>query len=155
MLRRTTQSGLLATVAVFALLPTAAVAADSGTTVSRPAHSAAPHGTYSPLPALGSSLHTTTRHTPKYRHHTKRHVTHHRTHAVGRVVTRRAALNVRSGPGTGYSVVGHRSRNGLVHLTCLRDGSSVFGVRHWYRLAHHKGYVSARYVYTRGFVPWC
>ncbi len=155
MLRRTMQSGLLATVAVFALLPTAAVAADTGATASRPAHSAAPHGAYSLLPARGSSVPTATRHTPKYRHHTKRHVTHRRTHAVGRVVTRRARLNVRSGPGTGYSVVGHRSRNGLVRLACLREGSSVFGARHWYRLAHHKGYVSARYVHTRGFVPWC
>ncbi|MES4891152.1 hypothetical protein [Streptomyces sp. NPDC096012] len=83
------------------------------------------------------------------------HRTAYRVAATGRVVTRHARLNVRSGPGTGYRVIGHRHTRRLVALTCKTRGSSVYGNRTWYRLPHHHGYVSARYVRLNRALPWC
>jgi uncharacterized protein YgiM (DUF1202 family) len=81
--------------------------------------------------------------------------TAYRAAATGRVVTRHARLNVRSGPGTGYRVIGHRHTRRLVTLTCKTRGSSVSGNRTWYRLPHHRGYVSARYVRLNRALSWC
>ncbi|MEU6367528.1 hypothetical protein ABZ876_17760 [Streptomyces sp. NPDC046931] len=97
-----------------------------------------------------------------YRHHTNQHHTYRqhacRRHAyrvAGRVVTRHAPLNIRSGPGIGYRVLGHRHAHGRVLLVCQRSGSYVHGNRGWYRLVGGRGYVSAHYVRTRVAVPWC
>ncbi|GLW19134.1 SH3 domain-containing protein [Streptomyces kronopolitis] len=78
------------------------------------------------------------------------------THAHGRAVTPNGmALNVRSGPGTGYRVVG-TVRNGSVRgLVCKTDGSRVQGTTRWYKLRHHRGYVSAHYVRAFRALPWC
>ncbi|MFI9645302.1 hypothetical protein ACIHAA_03255 [Streptomyces sp. NPDC052040] len=94
-----------------------------------------------------------------YRRHC-RHVAgtayrHHSHRVVGRVATRSVPLNIRSGPGTGYRVVGRRHAQGRLLLVCERHGSYVHGSGRWYRLAHGRGYVSAHYVRTRGVVPWC
>ncbi|MFJ9821298.1 hypothetical protein ACIRU3_39785 [Streptomyces sp. NPDC101151] len=172
MIRRTLKSGLLATVAVFAFLPTAAGAAPaSAATASHPA----------PVTAAQYPAH----HAKHRHHHAKRvtHRAHHRRHHIrrvhhflvpgtaraagqsmsyrgslpvlGRVSTHGARLNVRSGPGTYYRVIGHRHAHRLLTLSCKRYGSWVYGNHTWYRLPHHRGYVSAHYVRTGRAVPWC
>ncbi|MGW0882458.1 SH3 domain-containing protein [Streptomyces sp. NPDC002671] len=160
MIRRTLKSGLLATVVVLALLPTAAGAAPASTTTPLPAPTAtAGHHTHR---AAHPGRHKATprhhcKHTTHRKHATRR--VHHRRHlalpATGRVATHRAALNVRSGPGTGYRVIGHRHAHRLLALSCKTYGSSVFGNRTWYRLRHHKGYVSAYYVRTNRILRCC
>jgi uncharacterized protein YraI len=129
MIRRTLKSGLLATVALLAFMPAAAGVAAASTT--------APHT----VPAVAAQ------------HNVLR--THQVHYLTGRVATHRARLNVRSGPGTGYRVVGHRRTHRLVALSCKAYGSSVYGNHVWYRLPHHRGYVSAHYVRTGRAVPWC
>ncbi|MFJ4734713.1 SH3 domain-containing protein [Streptomyces sp. NPDC088770] len=145
MIRRTLTSGVLATVAALALVPTAADAAPAGPG-SRPAVSAAAsHLLPSLLPEPAQPA-----------GHVNRWATHHRSiHSLGRVVTHHRALNVRSGPGTRYRVVGARHAHRLVALKCRTHGSRVGGTRQWYRLAHARGYVSARYVRVRNTPPWC
>ncbi|MFD4971315.1 SH3 domain-containing protein [Streptomyces sp. NPDC058424] len=145
MIRRTLTSGVLATVAALALVPTAADAAPAGPG-SRPAVSAvAPHLLPSMLPEPAQQS-----------HHVNRWATHHRSiHSLGRVVTHRRALNVRSGPSTRYRVIGVRHAHRLVALKCRTRGSWVGGTRQWYRLAHTRGYVSAHYVRVRHTLPWC
>ncbi|ANP52695.1 hypothetical protein J2Z21_000222 [Streptomyces griseochromogenes] len=158
MILRTLKSGLLATVAVLAFLPTAAGAAPaSAATTSHPA----------PVAAAQYPVHH-----PKHRAHHRRHhvrrvrhfvapgmahaMSYRRTLPVyGRVSTHGARLNVRSGPGTYYRVIGHRHAYRLLTLTCKTYGSRVYGNHIWYRLPHHRGYVSARYVRTGHAVPWC
>ncbi|MFJ8140057.1 SH3 domain-containing protein [Streptomyces sp. NPDC096013] len=86
------------------------------------------------------------------------HVTHHHAarHVVGRVTTRHyKRLNIRSGPGTGYRVVGSRPVGRMLPIVCETYGSNVFGNHRWYKLPHHEGYVSAHYVHNRGAVRWC
>ncbi|MCF3135490.1 SH3 domain-containing protein [Streptomyces olivochromogenes] len=169
MIRRTLKSGLLATVAVFALLPTAAGAAEAGHTAPLPAPATtAQYGAPSLLPAparRAPAKHRTThrvhrvhrtRHCTCPTHRTLRRTTHRRhTPAMGRVTTHRLALNVRSGPGTGHRVVGHRHANRRVALACKTYGSWVRGTGVWYRLTHHRGYVSAHYVRGGAALPWC
>ncbi|MQY36348.1 hypothetical protein SRB17_43470 [Streptomyces sp. RB17] len=75
--------------------------------------------------------------------------------ATGRVTTRWARLNVRSGPGTGYRVIGHRHTGRHLTLVCRTHGSSVYGNTTWYRLPHHRGYVSAHYIRADRALPWC
>ncbi|MFF0226847.1 SH3 domain-containing protein [Streptomyces sp. NPDC004629] len=179
MIRRTVKSGLLATVAALALLPTAASAADAGWTAPLPAPAAAAQSALSSVPPA-PARHAPVRHGAEHRHHWhhshhghhgQAHHRHHATHRVhgialrtayrqgpsttGRVATHHVRLNVRSGPGTGHRVVGHRHDDRLVTITCKTHGSWVSGNRTWYRLAHHKGYVSARYVRVGTAVPWC
>ncbi|MEV7687940.1 SH3 domain-containing protein [Streptomyces bungoensis] len=126
MVRRTLKSALLTTVAVLAFLPGAAAATPA---------SAAPY----PVPAQH-----------------RVHPSHpHAVPAAGRVVTHGARLNVRSGPGTGYRVIGHRHAHRLLALRCRTFGSGVYGNHLWYRLRHHRGYVSARYVHLDRTLPWC
>ncbi|MFJ2306495.1 SH3 domain-containing protein [Streptomyces sp. NPDC087787] len=145
MIRRTLTSGVLATVAALALVPTAADAAPAGPG-SHPAVSAAASH---PLPSLLPEP-------ARPAGHVNRWATQHRsTHSLGRVITHRRALNVRSGPGTRYRVVGARHAHRLVALKCRTHGSRVGGTRQWYRLAHVRGYVSARYVRVRNTLPWC
>lgn len=89
-------------------------------------------------------------------HHLTGAVYHRRsTRVVGRVATRHSALNIRSGPGLGYRVVGHRRHHGRVLVVCKRNGSYVYGNPRWYRLAHGKGYVAAHYVRVWRHVHWC
>ncbi|MGX4688468.1 SH3 domain-containing protein [Streptomyces sp. JNUCC 63] len=148
MVRRTFTSALLATAAALALVPTAAGAAPAAP-LPRPAvTAAAPHALPSLLPTPARQV--------RPGHHVNRQVTHNRsTHPLGRVTTHRLALNVRSGPGTRYRVVGVRHAHRLVALKCRTYGSWVRGTRQWYRLAHVRGYVSAHYVRVRHTVPWC
>ncbi|MEU4039812.1 SH3 domain-containing protein [Streptomyces collinus] len=136
MIRRTLKSGLLATVAVLAFLPTAGAAPAGAATAPRPAPSTAPY--------------------PGHHAKHRAHLPHRRVYPVlGRVATRRARLNVRSGPGTVYRVVGHRHKNRLLTVACETYGTGVRGNHLWYRLPHHRGYVTARYVVTNRAVPWC
>ncbi|MFJ9928718.1 SH3 domain-containing protein [Streptomyces misionensis] len=126
MIRRALKSVLPAAAAVLALLPATAGAAAASTVAAHPvAAVAAPH--------------------------------HARTHHYlnGRVATRHGRLNVRSGPGTRYRVVGHRDARRLISVSCKSEGSRVHGNRLWYRLPNHRGYVSAHYVRTGRYVPWC
>ncbi|NEB80681.1 SH3 domain-containing protein [Streptomyces sp. SID14478] len=79
---------------------------------------------------------------------------HHSVH--GRVVTpHHIALKVRSGPGTGYRVLGTVRSGSVQALACKKHGSSVRGNSRWYKLSHRKGYVSAGYVTPFRSVPWC
>ncbi|MGW3100798.1 SH3 domain-containing protein [Streptomyces sp. NPDC001100] len=125
MIRRTLRNGLVAAFAAVALFPAAAVAAPAG-------HSA-PHPT---------------------RHHVTRH--HVTARAWGSVTTRHhTRLNLRSGPGTGYRVVGTRPVGRALPILCKTRGSGVFGNHRWYKLPHHEGYVSAHYVRNHSAVRWC
>ena len=88
--------------------------------------------------------------------HARHHVVTAPQHTWGRVTTHRhTRLNVRSGPGTGYRVVGSRPVGRSLPLVCETRGSSVFGNHRWYKLPHHEGYVSAHYVHNRSTVRWC
>ncbi|MEJ8651925.1 hypothetical protein WKI65_28520 [Streptomyces sp. MS1.AVA.3] len=40
-------------------------------------------------------------------------------------------------------------------LVCKTNGSTVQGNARWYKLSHHRGYVSAHYVHAFRAVPWC
>ncbi|MFI1435855.1 SH3 domain-containing protein [Streptomyces lydicus] len=124
--RRTMRSGVVAAVAALAMVPTLAFA------------SSCPH------PAPG------------------RHVAHQgtapmrTTPAHGRVATPNGVdLNVRSGPSTAYRVVGTLRDGSVQSLRCETNGSSVHGTERWYKLPHHRGYVSAHYVHAFRAVPWC
>ncbi|GGV29764.1 hypothetical protein GCM10010260_82880 [Streptomyces filipinensis] len=191
MIRRTFKSGLLAAVAVLALLPTAAGATAADATTQHPVpgavvqydahhrahithrfhhrthlrrhhtrrvHRLAPRGVaYRSLPR--TSAYRFAAFTAPYRLQYRlvaqwvpyRHV----VPTNGRVTTRYLRLNVRSGPGTGYRVIGHRHPGRRLALACRTRGSSVHGNRTWYRLSHHRGYVSARYVRADRALPWC
>ncbi|MGW2945635.1 SH3 domain-containing protein [Streptomyces sp. NPDC001226] len=168
MIRRTLQGGLVAAVAMFALVPTAAVAAEGDHAGPASVVATVPHRPHTllPVPARHTPVrhraHRFTRHHHHYVRHTRRvhHVTgaayHHRARrVVGRVATQHRSLNVRSGPGLGYRVISHRRAQGRVWLVCKKHGSYVFGNRRWYRLAGNRGYVSAHYVRPRSAVRWC
>ncbi|MER6071588.1 SH3 domain-containing protein [Streptomyces sp. NPDC001817] len=202
MILRSLKSGLLATVAVLAFLPTAAgaTAADAATRHPVP-------GAVVQYDAQHPRTHQRGHAVYRFHHrvHLRRHHAHHarRVHrghlstaqgmayrfvpwsmaypratwavpyrlryrlaarpvsyrhvwpATGRVSTRWAPLNVRSGPGTGYRVIGHRYSGRQVALVCRTAGSSVHGNTTWYRLAHHRGYVSAHYIRANRALPWC
>ncbi|WP_405407559.1 SH3 domain-containing protein [Streptomyces decoyicus] len=78
------------------------------------------------------------------------------THAHGRVATPNGiVLNVRSGPVTAYRVVGTVRDGSVRALVCKTNGSTVQGNERWYKLSHHRGYVSAHYVHAFRAVPWC
>ncbi|MFF8595395.1 SH3 domain-containing protein [Streptomyces sp. NPDC015220] len=143
MIRRSLSSGLLAAVAVLALVPTAAEAAPAAPAPRTAATTPAPHLSPSPEP------------TPV--RHVNQTSTHRRSnHPVGRVSTRHSVLNVRSGPGTRHRVIGVLHAGQRVALKCRTHGSRVHGTHQWYRLAHVRGYVSAHYVRVRAAaVPWC
>ncbi|MFF7975946.1 hypothetical protein [Streptomyces sp. NPDC007905] len=176
MIRRTLKGSLLATVAVLAFLPAAAGAAPaSAATTPRPAPSAtAQHQTKHRTHHTRYRTHHVGRGTHRV-HHRRLHIRRvHRFTAegvaravaqgmsyrrtfptLGRVATRHARLNVRSGPGTTYRVIGHRHTRQLLAITCETYGTGVLGNHIWYRLPHHRGYVAARYVVTHRAVPWC
>ncbi|WP_043684554.1 SH3 domain-containing protein [Streptomyces xylophagus] len=86
-------------------------------------------------------------------HHTRHHLA---APTWGRVTTHHyTRLNVRSGPGTGYRIVGTRPVGRTLPIVCKTRGSSVFGNHRWYKLPHHEGYVSAHYVRNHSAVRWC
>lgn len=88
------------------------------------------------------------------RHHITRH--HVTAHTWGSVTTRHyTRLNIRSGPGTGYRIVGTRPAGRALPIVCKTRGSGVFGNHRWYKLPHHEGYVSAHYVRNHSAVRWC
>ena len=155
MIRRTLQGGLLAAVAMFALVPTAAVAVAADQAAPAPVAATVPHHPHTLLPAVARQ--TPVRHRAHRSARCRHHVRHHRRTArvTGRVATRYIPLNVRSGPGLGYRVIGHRRVNGRLALVCKTYGSYVYGNPRWYRLAGGSGYVSARYVRAWSAVPWC
>ncbi|MEU6255518.1 SH3 domain-containing protein [Streptomyces sp. NPDC047043] len=183
MIRRTLRGGLVAAFAVVAVFPVAAVASAGPAAPAHAWNSTPPQisvpgwqpvATPSVLPARPKAPkhhahHTACHHLTK---HTRRHsvartgyqrrighlhgVRHLvTTHTWGDVTTRHLRLNVRSGPGTGYRVVGSRPAGARVAVTCKVRGSVVRGNHRWYRLPHHKGYVSARYVRNLSTVRWC
>ncbi|MFG2479021.1 SH3 domain-containing protein [Streptomyces fagopyri] len=166
------RNGLVAAVAAVAVFPVTAVAS-AGPASHIPGQGSAP------APAATSSWYQVpsqggvSRHVPA---RTRRHVTTHarfrvitghharyrvitRHHVVrhvwGRVTTHHMRLHVRSGPGTAYRIVGSRPNGRAVVVSCQKRGSAVRGNHRWYRLAHHRGYVSAHYVRTGGAVRWC
>ncbi|MET7478779.1 SH3 domain-containing protein [Streptomyces sp. NPDC005648] len=177
MIRRTLRGGLLAAFAVVAVFPVAAVA-DAGPAASAHAWNSTPPHLSVPWQPSGTPS-TPTRHThvPTKHTHVKRHARRHHTvtrvrhqphfrhlrglrHVVatrawGDVSTGGPRLNVRSGPGTRYRVVGSRPAGARVAVICEVRGSGVRGDHRWYRLPHRKGYVSAHYVRSRGAVRWC
>ncbi|MGW2719460.1 SH3 domain-containing protein [Streptomyces sp. NPDC001492] len=172
MIRRTLRNGLLAAFAVVAVFPVAAVASAGPAAQAHALNSTPPHisvPAWQPAPAP-STLPARPK-APKCHHAKGRAARHHRqirhirhlhgirhivrNHAWGHVATHRLPLNVRSGPGTGYRVVGSRPVGSSVAITCKVQGSGVRGNHRWYRLAHHRGYVSARYVHNLGTVRWC
>ncbi|MFD4558303.1 SH3 domain-containing protein [Streptomyces sp. NPDC058469] len=128
MIRRILRNGLVAAIAAVAVFPVTAVAATT---------TPAPHARH----------HVVT--TPAVHHHVARHT-------WGRVTTHHSPrLNVRSGPGTGYRVVGTRPTGRMLPIVCKTYGSNVFGNHRWYKLPHHEGYVSTHYVHNRSAVRWC
>jgi len=156
MIRRAVRNGLVAAFAAVAVFPVTAVAS-TGPAVHTPGtlpqiwapswYAAAPQA---------PKAHTRHHITPHTRHHVTHHARHHVPASVrGRVTTHHLRLHVRSGPGTGYRIVGSRPPGRVVALTCKKRGSNVLGNNRWYKLAHAKGYVSARYVHNRSAVRWC
>jgi len=172
MIRRTLRSGLVAAFAVVAVFPVAAVASAGPAAQAHAWNSTPPQLSvpgWQPI-ATPSTLPVRPKAPKRHgHHHAKAHAArHHRqirhihgirhivaTHTWGYVTTRHLPLNVRSGPGTGHSIVGSRPAGGSVALTCKVRGSGVRGNHRWYKLAHHKGYVSARYVNNLSTVRWC
>ena len=172
MIRRTLRNGLLAAFAVVAVFPVAAVASagpaaqahalnSAPPQISAPAWQRAPAPSTLPARPKAPKCHhakgRASRHHRQVRHiqhiHGIRHIV--RNHTWGHVATHRLPLNVRSGPGTGYRVVGSRPVGSSVAITCKVRGFGVRGNHRWYRLTHHRGYVAARYVQNLGTVRWC
>jgi uncharacterized protein YraI len=57
-------------------------------------------------------------------------------------------LTVRSGPGTAYRKIDKGRDGRILGLACKKNGTKVLGDARWYKLAGHRGYVSAHYVRT-------
>lgn len=132
MIIRTMRHGVVAAVAAVALIPASAMAA--GNSTQPPTRHAA-----------------RTQHAPSARHTARPHKT---TGGIrGRVVTRTVPLNVRSGPGTGFRVIGSLRNGAVVYVAYKKHGTRICGNHHWYKLAGRTGYVSARYVRVVSAVP--
>ncbi|MCX4577242.1 SH3 domain-containing protein [Streptomyces sp. NBC_01571] len=165
MMSRLLRNGIVAAIAAVAVFPVTAVAS-AGPAAHIPGQGSVPApaatSSWYQVPSQGSVR----RHVPaRARHHvtthryrviTRHHARHHVVrHVWGRVTTHHMRLLVRSGPGTAYRIVGSRPHGRVVVVSCKKRGSAVRGNHHWYRLAHHRGYVSAHYVRTGGAVRWC
>jgi uncharacterized protein YraI len=80
------------------------------------------------------------------------------TVGYGTVGTGGGSLNVRSGPGTGYSIVGSVADGTAVTIYCQATGTTVTGYYGtssvWDRIGNGQ-FVSDAYVYTghAGFIP--
>lgn len=64
--------------------------------------------------------------------------------------TEEQPLMVRSGPGTGYGVVGQLNEGDYVDVSCQSDGTVVEGNEVWDYLPALGGYASDHYLYTPG-----
>ncbi|MGX1675350.1 SH3 domain-containing protein [Streptomyces sp. NPDC055400] len=142
---RPVRYGIVAALASLALTPTLALAGAVP----------APRSQQAPAWITSCARHAAPPSTTHNAH--KTHKTHKpnkfRHSSLGRVTTRTGHLNVRSGAGTGYRVIGSLHRGASVWLAYKTHGTQVHGNRLWYELADHKGYVSARYVRNLGIVP--
>lgn len=142
MIRRPMQRGLLAAIAVVALFPVAASAADGGApapgTYTASSRVSTP-GRHSRLPQISTPARSMTgrRHPAPHRHadpsYTAKHGRHtagqprHTTavgHSKGRVTARHACRNVRTGPGTRYRIAGSMRQDGPVTITCKKKDRS-------------------------------
>ncbi|MFD9601513.1 SH3 domain-containing protein [Streptomyces sp. NPDC056708] len=143
-MNRTIQRSLVAAIAAIAVLPAAVVSADTAAAQQRHTapHQQMPHRRTT-APQLCAPSHSTTRPVTCT------------GYVQGRVVTRHMPLMIRSGPGTGYRVIGSLRPASTVHIPCKKYGRNVRGNHRWYKLSHSKGYVSARYVRNVSAVPWC
>ncbi|MFD7472981.1 SH3 domain-containing protein [Streptomyces sp. NPDC059837] len=178
MIGRTLRNGLVAAIAAAAVFPVTAVASaapaaphvpglgtvspSAASTTSSSWYPTSPQFSIPGLPGSQRAPHTmplAARHHPHHHviTHAWRHFTrHHYTrHVQGRVTTHHLRLRVRSGPGTGYRIVGSRPAGRAVTLVCKKRGSYVMGNPRWYKLAHGRGYVSAHYVRNSHAVRWC
>ncbi|QIY98043.1 SH3 domain-containing protein [Streptomyces sp. S1D4-11] len=166
MIGRTLRNGLVAAIAAVAVFPVTAVASAAPAAPHVPARGAAsspvassswfPASPQSSIPGLQRASHALSlapRH--HHKHYVITHAHHHARHVLGRVTTHHTRLRVRSGPGTGYRVVGSRRAGRVVTLVCKKNGSSVMGNSRWYKLANGRGYVSAHYVRNSRAVRWC
>jgi uncharacterized protein YgiM (DUF1202 family) len=79
-----------------------------------------------------------------------------RDFAKGRVIARNG-LNLRSGPGLDYDVVGFAAYGTIVKIFCKYPGDTVDGNPLWYQLADGTwAWASARYIENIGKAPrWC
>ncbi|WP_405879975.1 SH3 domain-containing protein [Streptomyces sp. NBC_01384] len=169
MISRILRGVLVAAIAAVAVFPVTAVASAApathvpgrGTPPSPAASSSwyltVPQSSVPSLPGPQRAPHTKPQapihhHRHPVAHHARHHVTRHVT---GRVTTHHLRLHVRSGPGTGYRIIGSLRTGRVVTIICKKQGSNILGNRRWYKLGHHKGYVSAYYVRNRGVVRWC
>jgi hypothetical protein len=83
--------------------------------------------------------------------------------ATGTVRTSGTALNIRSGPGTGYGSVGSVANGSKVSIFCQATGTQVTGTygttKIWDKISSTSAqYVSDAYVYTGSdgqVAPWC
>ncbi|EGX59031.1 hypothetical protein SZN_14823 [Streptomyces zinciresistens K42] len=151
----------LVTAAALAALaaPSAAVAADGGTAaVPRRAAATDPHKVSDCKAPSSSGKRTPAKRTPaKHTPATHTPAKHSPTKKVAHIparITSRAALNVRSGPGTAYKVIAHKRAGTSLDVSRAVNGSSVRGNKQWYKLSDSAGYVSARYVAATKPVPW-
>ena len=71
---------------------------------------------------------------------------------VGGTAEAPAGLNIRSGPGTGYSIVGSMPYHSTTTVFCFRTGTSVNGNSFWDSIAFNgvTGYVSDYWLFTGG-----
>ena len=61
-------------------------------------------------------------------------------------------LNIRSGPGTQYSIIGTMPHNGTGTVFCYSDGTDIHGDPYWDAIMSNwgQGFVSDYYLYTGG-----
>ncbi|MEU6018405.1 SH3 domain-containing protein [Streptomyces sp. NPDC047515] len=143
-MNRTIQRSVVAAIAAIAMVPAAVASADTAAAQQRHTapHQQMPHRRTAP-PQLWAPSHSTPRPATCT------------GYVQGRVVTRQMPLRIRSGPGTGYQVIGSLRPASTVHIPCKKYGRNVRGNHRWYKLSHSKGYVSARYVRNVSAIPWC
>ncbi|MGQ0841263.1 CHAP domain-containing protein [Actinokineospora sp.] len=57
-------------------------------------------------------------------------------------------LMVRSGPGTGYGIIGQLGYDDYVQITCQKSGETIHGNAYWDYIPAYGGYASDHYLYT-------
>lgn len=57
-------------------------------------------------------------------------------------------LMVRSGPGTGYDLVGGLGSSEYVEISCQKEGETIHGNQYWDWIPAYGGYASDHYLYT-------
>ena len=72
----------------------------------------------------------------------------------GQVISR-TSLAVRARPTTQSKEIGQYSTGAQVSLDCKVHSQDVAGNDLWYKLYDRSGWMSARYITSRGSVPWC